>query len=202
MRSGRIYGLGVGKSFWRRSTRRAGASSAAPAASGPRGLSRLAPRAAEGVRRPGLRGRRHLRLHVGPVRVGGQPRRVRPRRVGRASRVAELGGQCMDRVAVRPLEHRERAGADRGGAPPARGRSNKYDEVWQERMEASGSRRDYARGEQIHELHEWHDGERVLTVLDRTVAGAGRGEPVRRDAPVPGVPPDAAAAPNGRDRRP
>jgi hypothetical protein len=47
----------------------------------------------------------------------------------------------------------------------------KYDEIWQDRMEASGlnNARDYARGEQIHEILEYHDGYRVLTVLDRQV---------------------------------
>ena len=51
------------------------------------------------------------------------------------------------------------------------GTGQKYDEVWQERMEASGfSTLNFtARGEQIHELHEWHDGERVLCVLDNQV---------------------------------
>jgi hypothetical protein len=51
------------------------------------------------------------------------------------------------------------------------GGRSKYDEVWSDRMEASGftNARDFARGEQIHEVWEYHDGERVLTVLDRRV---------------------------------
>jgi hypothetical protein len=51
------------------------------------------------------------------------------------------------------------------------GNEQKYDEVWQERMEAGGfqSAHNYKRGEHIHEVWEWHDGDRVLTVLDRQV---------------------------------
>lgn len=51
------------------------------------------------------------------------------------------------------------------------GGGQKYDEVWQERMTASGfgTFAGAPRGEHIHEVWEWHDGERVLTVLDRSV---------------------------------
>lgn len=58
------------------------------------------------------------------------------------------------------------------------GSSQRYDEVWQERMEASGfgsfqARVDYAadgkRGEQIHELLEIHTRERVWCLLDREI---------------------------------
>ncbi len=46
----------------------------------------------------------------------------------------------------------------------------KYDEVWNERMAASGfpTADRTLRGEQIHEVLEWHDGHEVYTVLDRT----------------------------------
>ncbi len=46
----------------------------------------------------------------------------------------------------------------------------KYDEVWMERNAVSGfgSGSRTARGEQPHEVLEFHDGFRVLTVLDRT----------------------------------
>jgi hypothetical protein len=51
------------------------------------------------------------------------------------------------------------------------GSGQRYDEIWKDRMEVSGFRswslQD--RGEQPHELIEWHDGERVLTILDRQV---------------------------------
>jgi hypothetical protein len=53
----------------------------------------------------------------------------------------------------------------------SKGNGQKYDEIWQERMEASGfsSFHTSVRGEQIHEVWEWHDGHRVYTVLDREV---------------------------------
>jgi hypothetical protein len=49
------------------------------------------------------------------------------------------------------------------------GGRNRYDEVWQSRMQASGfsSTNWTSRGEQIHEVWEWHDGHQVHTVLDR-----------------------------------
>ena len=49
------------------------------------------------------------------------------------------------------------------------GQGQKYDEIWQDRMEASGLPQfaGTPRGEQIHECWEWHDGREVLTVLDR-----------------------------------
>lgn len=51
------------------------------------------------------------------------------------------------------------------------GGRQRYDEIWQERMEASGfsSYNLNAGGEGPHELLEYHDGERVLSVLDRQV---------------------------------
>lgn len=51
------------------------------------------------------------------------------------------------------------------------GNRAKYDEVWQTRMLASGftGTNFVTRGEQIHEVWEWHDGDRVWTVLDRSL---------------------------------
>lgn len=52
------------------------------------------------------------------------------------------------------------------------GGGQEYDTVWNERMEASGfgqGRRSQQHGEQVHEVWEWHDGYRVLTVLDGQV---------------------------------
>jgi hypothetical protein len=50
------------------------------------------------------------------------------------------------------------------------GNGQKYDEIWQERLTASGfgSMTQSTRNE-IHEVWEWHDGDRVLTALDRQV---------------------------------
>jgi hypothetical protein len=51
----------------------------------------------------------------------------------------------------------------------AMGGRARYDDVWQARMEASGfTQANFTdRGEHVHELWEWHDGTRVWTVLDR-----------------------------------
>ena len=51
------------------------------------------------------------------------------------------------------------------------GSGQRYDEIWTDRLEVSGFRSwtKMGRGEQPHELIEWHDGERVLTVLDRQI---------------------------------
>jgi hypothetical protein len=49
------------------------------------------------------------------------------------------------------------------------GHGQKYDEVWQDRLTASGfpTFAGTPRGEQIHEVWEYHDGREVLTVIDR-----------------------------------
>lgn len=44
-----------------------------------------------------------------------------------------------------------------------------YSQVWAERMTAAGHENFDGQGEQLHEVWEYHDGERVLTVLDGTV---------------------------------
>ena len=50
------------------------------------------------------------------------------------------------------------------------GGGERYDEVWSDRMEVSGFRSwTKLPGEQVHEILEWHDGERVVSVLDRQV---------------------------------
>jgi hypothetical protein len=50
------------------------------------------------------------------------------------------------------------------------GGRQRYDEVWQARMEASGfTQSGVQRGEHVHELLEWHDGEKVCAVLDRAL---------------------------------
>lgn len=44
-----------------------------------------------------------------------------------------------------------------------------YDDVWQDRLAASGHSMDTRRGEQLHEVWEYHDREQVVIVLDRKV---------------------------------
>jgi hypothetical protein len=53
----------------------------------------------------------------------------------------------------------------------AMGSRSKYDEVWQACMEAGGfTQTNFTdRGEQIHEVWEWHDGEQVYAALDRQI---------------------------------
>jgi hypothetical protein len=96
------------------------------------------------------------------------------RRVGRAPHVAvDLEG-VPGRDPVGRVEHGDGAGArDRGPEDKlrrwatARSTTRCGRSAWRRR----GSRRSprTRRGEQIHEVWEWHDGERVLTVLDRQV---------------------------------
>jgi hypothetical protein len=51
------------------------------------------------------------------------------------------------------------------------GAGQRYTEIWQDRMEVSGFRlwTHMGRGEYPHELLEWHDGNRVCTLLDRQI---------------------------------
>jgi hypothetical protein len=53
----------------------------------------------------------------------------------------------------------------------AMGGRARYDEVWQARMEASGfTQTNFTdRGEHVHEVWEWHDGEQVWAALDRSL---------------------------------
>lgn len=51
----------------------------------------------------------------------------------------------------------------------AMGSGEKYTEVWAERMSARGHANFDRRGQQLHEVWEFHDGEKVITVLDREV---------------------------------
>lgn len=47
--------------------------------------------------------------------------------------------------------------------------SGKYDESTAERFRSAGQRSNVRRGENLHEVWEYHDGEQVITVLDREV---------------------------------
>jgi hypothetical protein len=166
MRSGRIYGLGVGKCYWRKET--------------------------------AVRRRVKRRTFSTKFQVGGLEQQTvfddpmfedvdpfdfmwdpfgsdtRPGASGRCRWVVHRVWLSLEDCLRRVEDGRWATASARGlNEDELRrlGSSNKYDEVWQERMEASGfsSLNFTARGEQIHELHEWHDGERVLSVLDRTL---------------------------------
>jgi hypothetical protein len=53
----------------------------------------------------------------------------------------------------------------------SQGSDKARDEVWAQRMEAAGypNARNMRRGDDLHEVWEYHDGEDVITILDRTI---------------------------------
>lgn len=65
------------------------------------------------------------------------------------------------------------------------GNAQKRDEIWQDRMTASGfgSFAGTTSGEQVHEVWEYHDGFRVLTVLDRRVLVQDAENPCQGEIP-------------------
>ncbi len=77
--------------------------------------------------------------------------------------------QCLDRIEAGLWSTDSTAMLDRAKIE-SKADGGKYDEVWMERNAVSGfgSGSRTARGEQPHEVLEFHDGFRVLTVLDRT----------------------------------
>jgi len=69
------------------------------------------------------------------------------------------------------------------------GSLEEYGKIWQQRMEASGfasfQTQNLERGEQIHELWEWHDGQRVYCALDRQWIVKGGESPCVGHFPFP-----------------
>lgn len=57
------------------------------------------------------------------------------------------------------------------------GSRSKYDEVWSERLAAGGMDNAQQREREIHEVWEFHDGEQVVTVLDRAIPVQGGANP-------------------------
>jgi hypothetical protein len=79
---------------------------------------------------------------------------------------------CLARIRTGDWTAEGVGGVGRGAAAGAGRRVvDEVRDVWQSRMEASGfgsfQTQGMERGEQIHELWEYHDGERVVCVLDR-----------------------------------
>jgi hypothetical protein len=166
MRAGHIYGIGFGKAFWRKEWAN---------------RSRMAP----SLRDPNVHVLRKGREvvfddpdyeDVDPYDMMWDPMGSAFRGSGRCGWVVHRQwlslAACLQRLETGAWNT---ASARALAADPrcedilrAMGNGQKYDEVWQERMDASGlgSQR---RGEQPHEVWEWHDGERVITVLDRQV---------------------------------
>ena len=84
-----------------------------------------------------------------------------------------------------------------------RGAGEKYDEIWQHRMNASGFGSFNTTGrDPIHEVWEYHDGTRVLTVLDREVLVQDAESPCVGTMPFQVYRPTPLAEADGRDRRP
>lgn len=166
MRSGMIYGLGVGKSFWRReyANRR-----------------RMKRRT---LRLPGrseyVLGRMENACvfddpdfeDVDVFDFGWDQYGSNIRTCGHVWHRTWLSlDMCLDRVASGAWNTASAQLLTEDDIRRLGGSMQKYDDVWQERMTASGfgSFHFSTRGEQIHEVIEWHDGQQVFTVLDRQV---------------------------------
>lgn len=80
--------------------------------------------------------------------------------------------QCLDRIKASAWNTDSAQKLDEDTLRGMGGRQ-RYDEIWIDRMMASGFSQMQAgadiRGEQLHEYWEWHDGERVIGVLDGQV---------------------------------
>lgn len=162
MRSGRIYGIGIGKAFWLKEYA-------------------LDRRVQRRTFKPGefVVGKRRRRCvfddpffeDVDPFDFMWDPYGHDMRTCGWVVHRLWMGlGQVMERIESRAW-NTPSAQALTEAEVRSKGNGVKYDEIWNERMEASGfsSMNHAIRGEQIHEVWEWHDGERVLTVLDRSI---------------------------------
>ena len=170
MRSGRIYGLGIGKTFWRKEygrRRRVKRQMFKPGSYMPGRLERVLT-----FDDPDFEDVDIFDFMWDPFGSDTRPTTRRCQWV--AHRIWLSLEDCLQRMesgawntdSVKRLLERGRIEEElRGMASGA----TKYDEVWNDRMVASGlpGFNTAGRGEHIHEGIEWHDGERVLTVLDR-----------------------------------
>jgi hypothetical protein len=164
-KAGLMYGIGVGKSLWReeygleRKTRR---SMFDPSRNVPRRkLSRSAPTTIRGSR----------------TSMFSTSRGIRTARTCRPASGSGIGcgsglDDCLQRIQTGDWNAEGVAALDEERLRGLGGSSlTKYGDVWQSRMEASGfasfQTQGMERGEQIHELWEYHDGQRVICVLDR-----------------------------------
>ena len=160
MRSGRIYGLGIGKSYWRREVRNRR-------------------RVQRRMFRPGYQvGKLQAEVTFDdPVFEDVDPFDWMWDPYGSSLDTAEwtchrvwMSTQAvMDRLNERVWNTESAQQLDAEGVRTLGGAGQLYDEIWTDRLEVSGFRSwtKLGRGEQPHELLEWHDGERVLTILDR-----------------------------------
>lgn len=177
MRSGQLYGLGVGKTYWDRKARLRR-----------RMQERTVPVSEEQAAREGADSHTHFLGKPEPDVYFDDPRfedidifdfawdfrgydmqscdwtihRIWLSLKGVLDRLAQNGGPwnsatvaTLDEEAIRKLP----------------GAQLRYDEIWRERMRASGftEKSLNEHGEQIHEVIEYHDGRNVYTVLDRQI---------------------------------
>lgn len=168
MRAGMIYGLGVGKSFWReeyipRQRMEANLYGAASDGSGHH-LGDL--KMHKIFDDPDFEGIDVFDFAWDPAGAdmdGGTSRRCR----WAGNRMWMDDEQCLDRI--------ESGAWNTVGAKlltsdllEGMGSSQKYTEIWQARMQAAGLPSFDATGRhRLHEVWEWHDGHRVITILDR-----------------------------------
>lgn len=164
-RSGRIYGLGVGKTFWRTefaNRRRMVLIDKRKGTFGPSGLERV-----KTFDDPCFEDVDIFTFGWDPYgsSMSGSNRvRYAWQRLFLSSEqaLARVSGGAWSTVSARGLtpEFVETIGS-----------RALFDDIWRERMNASGlpSFTNNRSGEPIHEVIEYHDGERVLTILDRQV---------------------------------
>lgn len=196
MRSGRIYGLGVGKPFWRkeyikrrRVKRRTFAGDLLGGMFTPRyGLGR--PESVCVFDDPDFEDVDVYDFMWDPF---GSDTRLTTRRCGWVVHRVWLSlDDCMDRIesgawntaSVEALKARGRVEEELRGMSSG---ATRYDTIWNERMLASGlpSFNTAGRGEHVHELLEWHDGERVSCMLDRGLLVQDAQNPVMGALPFP-----------------
>ena len=177
MRSGQLYGLGVGKTYWDRKARMRR-----------RMVPRMVPLDEAAAQRQGQDSHTHVLGDAQPDVYFDDPRfedvdifdfawdwrgydmntcdwtahRMWLSIEGVIERLAQNGGP-WDAPSVANLTEEEIRRLPNG--------DQRYTEIWSERMRASGFELHHpaAEGEQVHEVIEYHDGEYVYTVLDRAV---------------------------------
>jgi len=163
MRSGRIYGLGVGKSYWRKEIKQRRRME----------KSALGAEYLLGDLKPEVTFDDPMFEDVDVFDFAWDPYGCDLRtcewvshRIWLSKRAVmqRLASGVWNTVSAGQLDEDRVSKLNSGGG-------QRYDEIWSDRMLASGfgSFNSLARGQQPHELLEFHDGDRVLSVLDRQV---------------------------------
>jgi hypothetical protein len=162
MRAGRIYGLGIGKSYWRKEVRNRR-------------------RVQRRMFRPGYQvGQLEAEVtfddpmfeDVDPFDFMWDPYGSNLETCEWITHRIWMSTEAvMDRLQEGVWNTESAKTLDAEGVRSLGGAGQLYDEIWTDRLEVSGFRSwtKLGRGEQPHELLEWHDGERVQTILDRQI---------------------------------